>query len=101
MTARESIGLFLIVVALVLVPVAWTTSRLLWLVAFLTLMVGGVMFFSARVRRRLENAEESEAPGRCSTTSSRPVPTDIHNYTGWRSGGRSETMDAAEGSDGE
>jgi uncharacterized protein (DUF58 family) len=97
--AREITGLVLIVVGLVLIPVAWTTSRLLWLIAFLTFVVGGILFFSERLRRRIERSEPEAS--HCSTSPSRAVPTDIHNYTGWRSGGRSETMDAAEGPDGE
>jgi hypothetical protein len=98
MNAREIIGLALIVIALVLIPVAWTTSRLLWLIAFLTFVLGGLLFFSERVRRRIERPEPEA--GHCGTSPSRAMPTDIHNYTGWRSGGRSETMDSAEGSDG-
>ena len=100
MSAREAIGLVLIVVALVLIPVAWTTSRLLWLAAFLLLVLGGILFFSERIQRRLEKSE-SGASGGCNASGSRAVPTDIHNFTGWRSGGRSETMDSAEGPDGE
>lgn len=100
MSARESTGLVLIVVALVLIPVAWTTSRVLWLAAFLMFILGAILFFSERVQRRLEKSE-AEASGSCSSSTSRAVPTDIHNYTGWRSGGRSETMDSAESPNGE
>jgi hypothetical protein len=37
---REAVGLTLVVVALVLTPVAWMWSRLLWLVALSLLIVG-------------------------------------------------------------
>lgn len=72
-----------IIDGLVLVPVAWAFSRLLWLLAFLLLAVGAALFYTERKR---EEALEKEADGgACHGTA---VPTDIHNYTGWRSGGR-------------
>jgi hypothetical protein len=101
MSARETIGLGLIVIALVLTPVAWTTSRMLWILAFLTFVLGLMLFLTGRVQRRLEESSGD----RCSVSdgrNSRDMPTDIHNYTGWRSGGRSETMDSSsENSDGD
>ena len=93
MSAREVIGLTLIIVALVLVPAAWITSRLLWLASFLALVAGVILFFSARVQRRMEKSEEGASS--CGSSGGRAMPTDIHNYTGWRSGGRSETMDSS------
>jgi hypothetical protein len=95
MAPREITGLVLIAVALVLIPVAWTSSRMLWLVSFLLFVLGSVLFFTARVTRRLEESE-SGSSGNCGP-GSRAMPTDIHNYTGWRSGGRSETMDHSSG----
>ena len=93
MTFRDILGLVLITAALVLIPVAWTFSRVLWLVAFVVFVVGGVLFFTERVHRRLSEAVKDGSTG--SGSSGRAMPTDIHNYTGWRSGGRSETMDNA------
>jgi hypothetical protein len=89
MTFREVLGLVLIAVALVLIPVAWTFSRTLWFVAFAVFVVGVVLFFTDRIYRRMSKAEAGGSGG----GSSGAMPTDIHNYTGWRSGGRSETMD--------
>jgi hypothetical protein len=92
MGAREIIGLVVIIVALILTPVAWAFSRLLWVVAFVLFVIGGVLFFSERIMRRFE-ASENECGGGGKVA--RAMPTDIHNYTGWRSGGRSETMDSS------
>ena len=94
MSIREILGMALVVVALVVVPVAWIASRWLWMVSFFALVLGVSLFFSARNMRRLE---ESEKMGGGSSTTGTPMPTDVHNYTGWRSGGRSETMDSEDG----
>ena len=89
MSFREWVGLILVAVGLVLMPVAWAFSRYLWLVAFGVLVVGFMLFFSVRVQRRMYGSSESVGSGH---GQGRPMPTDIHNYTGWRSGGRSESM---------
>ncbi len=92
MAAREIFGLVLIAIALVLIPVAWVSSRTLWFVAFAMFAIGAALFFSERVYRRMAKSEK-EGSGGGSETSGRPMPNDMHNYTGWRSGGRSESMD--------
>jgi uncharacterized protein (DUF58 family) len=87
---REGIGLGLVFVALVLTPIAWAWSRTLWFVALVLLVLGTLLFFTSRMRDRERELERDVTSG----GSHRPaVPTDIHNYTGWRHGGRSETMD--------
>lgn len=91
MTLREILGLVLMTAALVLIPVAWTFSRMLWFAAFAMFVVGGALFFTDRIYRRISKAGSGGSSG--SGSSGHAVPTDIHNYTGWRSGGRSETMD--------
>ena len=95
MAWREFLGLVLVTVGLVITPVAWTTSRILWLVAFALMVAGAYLFFSDRVLRRMERDRREGPAG--TTDVGRPMPTDIHNYTGWRSGGRSETMDNSGG----
>ncbi len=95
MTTRELIGLVLIVAALVLIPVAWLFSRLYWFVGFALFIGGAALFFTDRVIRRIEKS--SAGGGHSGDSSGRAMPTDIHNYTGWRSGGRSETMDHSPG----
>lgn len=90
MNAREILGLLLIVVALILVPAAWAFSRLLWMLAFVLFVIGIWLFFTERMMKKEEQLPRKAADsGRIGRT----VPTDIHNYTGWSSGGRSETMD--------
>jgi hypothetical protein len=89
MSFREWVGLVLVAVGLVLAPVAWAFSRPLWALAFGVMVVGLMLFFTERVSRRMKRSSESAGSGH-----GHPLPTDIHNYTGWRSGGRSETMDS-------
>ncbi len=91
MTFREIFGLVLMTAALVLIPVAWTFSRTLWFVAFAMFVVGVALFLTDRVSRRMSKADAAGSGG--SGSSGHAMPTDIHNYTGWRSGGRSEAMD--------
>lgn len=90
MNFREATGLALIIAALPLIPAAWAFSRLLWLLAFLLFAAGAALFYSERMLKREERLEKAASgSGSCGS----PMPSDIHNYTGWRSGGRSQTMD--------
>ena len=100
MNIREALGLVLIVAALVLVPVAWAFSHLLWLLAFMLLLVGSWLFYTERVIKKEEQIEK-ETGG--SNLSGRAMPTDIHNYTGWRSGGRTGSVEgeSSGGADGD
>ena len=66
-------------------------SRILWLVSFSLFAVGLWLFDTFRFRRRAARLEKATG-GRLLEGSS--TSTDIHNYTGWQDGGRSETMDA-------
>jgi len=91
---REAVGLLLVVAGLVLVPVAWAFSRLLWLLAALLFAAGAMLFFTER-RMKRELALEKEIGGSSRSGNGTPMPSDIHNYTGWRSGGRSGTMDSS------
>ena len=90
MAARKILGLVFIAITLVLIPVAWVSSRAVWFVAFAMFAGEFVLFFSGRVYRCIEVSEKEGSGGL--ETSGRAMPTDIHNYTDWRSGGRSESM---------
>jgi hypothetical protein len=84
---REMTGLGMGAIGVALVPLGWYFSRLLWIVAVVLFMVGVLLLFTSRVlksERDLENASSPYAPP------VRPsVPSDIHNASGWRDGGRS------------
>ena len=75
-------------------PVAWAFSRLLWALAFLLLVAGATLFYTEHMRKKEEKLEKETGGASCHGAGA-AMPTDIHNYTGWRSGGRSETMDSS------
>lgn len=83
----------LIVAGLILLPTAWMFSRALWLVAGVLIFVGAFLFVTERVRKRAEQHDRETGGGG-------GAPGDVHNYSGWRAGGRSETMDGDSGDGG-
>lgn len=98
MNIREVLGLSLIISALVLVPVAWPFSRLLWLLAFVLFVIGAWLFYTERVIRKEEQMKNETG---ASSLSGNALPTDIHNYSGWRTGGRSESSESELGGSGD
>ncbi len=88
-TFKEWSGLVLTVVGLLLIPVGWAFSRAVWLVGFGLLALGLWMFYTLRICRRERKLEEGVGHQQTVGDS----PTDIHNYSGWQHGGRSQTMD--------
>ena len=92
MSIREIIGLVLLIAGVALVPLGWIVSHKILLVSGALLFAGCWLFYTARVLRREENlARESSSSGSYGPH----VPGDIHNYTGWRSGGRTEPLDSS------
>ncbi|MCA1791941.1 MAG: hypothetical protein LC667_19465 [Thioalkalivibrio sp.] len=83
---REGIGFVLILAGLVLTPLAWMWSARLWLLAFSLYTGGVVLFVTNRMAKRFEESDGDGSEG------GRALPTDIHDYTGWSTGGRSSTM---------
>jgi len=94
---REAIGLSLFVLSIALTPVAWATSRLLWAVCGLLFLLGAALFYTQRMVDR-EIASAKDGGEAASRYTGPKMSGDVHNYSGWRSGGRSETMDADSGS---
>lgn len=87
---REVLGLVVIITGVILIPVAWAFSRVLWLVAFCLFMGGAWLFYTERNIRKDEELAKLSGPGSCQGSGR---PNDIHDYTGWSRAGRSETMD--------
>ena len=84
---REISGLVVAIAGVALVPIGWYFSRLLWIAAVLLVVLGLLLLLTDRVLKfehEIENASAAYAPP------VRPgVPGDVHNYSGWRDGGRS------------
>ena len=90
MNFRESVGLALLVVATILIPVGQMFSRSIWVGSFLLFVAGAVLFYTERMVRKQERLDKEPTGG---SSSGPAMPADIHNYTGWRSGGRRDTTD--------
>jgi hypothetical protein len=83
---REILGLVLIVLGMIIIPTAWMFSRTLTVIAFVLLFVGFTLFYTERIMKREERmAKEAGSSGE---NCGNPMPTDINNHTGWRTGGR-------------
>lgn len=84
---REALGLVVAIVGVALVPIGWYFSRFLWILAVVLFVAGLLLLLTDRVlksEREIENTPAAYAPP------VRPgVPGDVHNYSGWRDGGRS------------
>lgn len=94
MTVRETIGLLLLVSGIAMAPLGWIVSHKLLIVSAALISVGAALFYTARMVKR-DEALEREASS--SGSYSPAVPTDIHNYTGWRTGGRTDPLDSHSG----
>lgn len=101
MTTRELIGLASLVSGTALVPLGWIVSHKILLLAGVLLSIGVWLFYTERMLRKEEQLTK-EGSGRGNYESY--MPGDIHNYTGWRTGGRNHPLDANSsegGSDGD
>jgi len=97
MTAREIIGLVFLIVGTATVPLGWIVSHRILLLAGLLLGVGAWLFYTERMLKREEQLAKESAGG---GNYGHPIPGDIHNYTGWRTGGRTEPFDSTSSSEG-
>ena len=89
MNARETLGLILIVIGLVLTPVALMFSHLLVAVSMIVIIFGAFLFYTERMIKREEKLEKES--GGCIPHSR--TTGDVHNYSGRANGGRSDTAD--------
>ncbi len=97
MSLREILGVVLAIVGAAVDPLGWVVSAKGLVVAFALLAVGVGLFYTERRRKREEEIAK-EGGGRAA--SGPEVPGDIHNYTGWRSGGRRQDMESTADSGG-
>ena len=98
MEARNYIGIVLVAIGTTIIPIGWMFSPILTLVGFLLFVLGLVIFMTQKYLQKSEEAEfgsyGKDRHGPC-------VPTDIHDYSGWGSGGRSEGWSSSDsGGDG-
>ena len=85
MEARNYIGIVLVAIGMTLIPIGWMFSPIAAIVGWVAFVLGLIIFMT---RRYLEKSEEAGFGG--SSRGGSRVPTDIHDHSGWGSGGRSE-----------
>lgn len=85
MEARNYIGIVLVAIGTTLIPIGWMFSPITAVIGLVTLVLGLIIFMT---QRYIEKSEETEFGG--SGQGGPSVPADIHDHSGWGSGGRSE-----------
>jgi hypothetical protein len=95
MEARNWIGTALIVAGMALQPVGWMFVLWLQIVSLLLIFAGLLIFIT---QKYIEKSEEQEFHS--SSSGGTVVPSDIHDHSGWGSGGRSESWSDGNGDGG-
>ena len=85
MEARNYIGIVLVIIGTTLIPIGWMFSTTVTVIGFVLFVLGLIIFMT---QRYIEKSEEAEFGG--SGKGGSPMPADIHDHSGWGSGGRSE-----------
>jgi len=91
MTIRELLGLASLIAGTALVPLGWIVSHKILLLSALLFFVGLVLFYTERMIKQEERQSKEGVP---SGSYGSHVPGDMNNYTGWRTGGRTDTFDS-------
>ncbi len=97
MTAREIIGLVFLIAGVATVPLGWIVSHNILLLTGLLFGAGAWLFYTERMLKRAAQLDKEDTSG---GNSGHPIPGDIHNYTGWHTGGRAESFDSSSSSEG-
>lgn len=98
MEARNYIGVVLVAIGTTIIPIGWMFLPILTVMGFLMFILGLVIFMT---QRYIEKCEEAEFGGQGSKSHGPGMPSDIHDYSGWGSGGRSEGWSSSDfGGDG-
>jgi hypothetical protein len=85
MEARDYIGIVLVAVGTTLIPIGWMFSPIVAVAGWVIFTIGLIIFY---IKRHIEKSEDAEFERHGSGGSC--IPTDIHDNSGWGSGGRSE-----------
>ena len=91
MSIREIVGLILIIGGAATTPLGWIVSHKILVASAALIGVGAALFYTARVMKREERLAREQSGG---GDYGHAVPGDINNSTGWRSGGRTETLES-------
>lgn len=98
MTLREIIGLALLIVGTALIPLGWIVSHKILLLAVVLDFIGFWLFYTERIlKQEIQQAKDGVSSGSYGSH----VPGDMNNYTGWLTGGRTDTFDSGSAGSGD
>ncbi len=95
MEMRNWIGIIIILAGVIIQPVGWMFHFWLQILSFVLIFIGVVIFVTQKYIEKSEEREFSSGSG-----NRQAMPGDIHDYSGWGEGGRSESWSSSHGSDG-
>jgi len=90
MEARNWIGIIFIVAGIALQPVGWMFVFWLQILSFILIVIGVFIFVTQKYIEKKEEGEFAIGKGKGSA-----VPGDVHDYSGWGQGGRSESWSSS------
>jgi len=94
MEARNWIGIIIILVGVILQPIGWMFVFWIQWLSFALIFIGVFIFAT---QRYIEKLEEREFNG--GSSGGHVKLGDVHDYSGWGEGGRSESWSSSVGSD--
>ena len=95
MEHRNWIGLIFILAGIIIQPIGWMFMFWLQVLSFVLIFIGTLIFVT---QKYIEKSEEKEfGTGRSQGPA---MPGDVHDYSGWGKGGRSESYMSDSSSDG-
>ncbi len=92
MEPRNYIGLLLVLAGVVLQSIGWIYSTIVAVLSFVLIALGLAIFITQRVLEKMEDREFGHGGG-----GGPAVPGDIHDYSGWGKGGRSDAWQSSSG----
>ncbi|GAB6042880.1 hypothetical protein [Endothiovibrio diazotrophicus] len=86
MEPRNWIGIIIILTGVIVQPVGWMFAFWLQILSFILIFIGVFIFLTQKYIEKTEESEFGSGSG-----GSHAMPGDIHDYSGWEHGGRSES----------
>ena len=93
MEARNWIGIVIIFIGLILQPIGWMYYLWAQTLSFALIIIGALIFATQKfLDKQVEKDHETCSGGQA-------MPGDIHDYSGWGKGGRSDSWISDQGDD--
>ena len=92
MEPRNWIGIMIVIAGVIIQPIGWMFHFWLQVASFILIFVGVLIFATQKYIQKSEEREFGSSSG-----SGQAMPGDIHDYSGWGEGGRSESWSSSHG----